>query len=65
MKLTKSEKASMLSVVESLKESTVKTWDTSNEVKDWKTYALRMRAIASVTVNMLNAMLDNSEKEEG
>lgn len=34
MKLTKSEKASMLSVVKSLKESTVKTWDISNEVKE-------------------------------
>nr|DAW84548.1 MAG TPA: hypothetical protein [Caudoviricetes sp.] len=64
MKLTKSEKASMLSVVESLKKSTVKTWDTSNEVKDWKTYALQMQTVASVTVNMLNAMLDNSEKDE-
>lgn len=64
MKLTKSEKASILSITESLRESTVKTWDTSNELKNWREYALRMRAVASATVNMLNAMLDNSEKEE-
>lgn len=64
MKLTKSEKASILSITESLRESTVKTWAASNELKNWKEYALRMRVVASATVHMLNAMLDNSEKEE-